>query len=370
MENTKYDFIIIGGGTSGCFLANRLSSSKSRPNVLIVEIGDDNSDIRNYSPYERFTNAFKEKLVHDYQTIPQTELDNKKLPYARGRGLGGSSLTNFMVYTRGSSVDYNAWSELVDDDNWNWENTQKRFQKIESFHNNIPKKNRKFICHKIFNQKEKGLINISYQWEKETSIIIEAAKERNYPLNLNVNSGNPIGISLSPVTSKDGMRFTSKMLLNKENENLTILSNTRVTKIIIENDKAIGIETINGKTILANNEVILCSGSIDTPKLLLLSGIGPEKELIKHDINIKKNIINIGENLKDHCGVVLSYSFRDGFSDRDTFSISPKKKEKSYKEWIKNKKGPLTEHNSSLNLIFVKNEKNYETEEFNNLSTE
>jgi choline dehydrogenase-like flavoprotein len=143
-----------------------------------------------------------------------------------------------------------------------------------------------------------------------------------------------------------------------------------VTKIIIENDKAIGIETINGKIILAKFEVILCAGSIDTPKLLLLSGIGPKKELIKHNIDVKKNIINIGENLQDHCGVSLSYLFCDNFSDRVKFSISSEEKQKAYKEWIKNKNGPLTKHNSSLNLIFVKDKKFYETNEFNNLSSD
>lgn len=146
----SFDFIIVGGrkvfscylgyltnkkiypgGTAGCLLANRLASSKKRPSILLIEIGGDNSDITNRIPYNRFLNAYtKPDLDHGYMTTPQSALDGKKLPYARGKGLGGSSLTNFGLYTRGASADYDRWAELVGDEDWGWQKMRERFKQV------------------------------------------------------------------------------------------------------------------------------------------------------------------------------------------------------------------------------------------------
>lgn len=112
-------------------MASRLASSKKTPSVLLVEIGDSDSDITDRIPYSRYLNAFtKPKLDHGYMTTPQSALDGKKLPYARGKGLGGSSAINFMVYTRGASADYDRWAKLAGDEDWGWQKTKERFKQV------------------------------------------------------------------------------------------------------------------------------------------------------------------------------------------------------------------------------------------------
>lgn len=110
-------------------MAKRLASSNKKPSVLLIEAGGDGSDINYRNPYQRLLNAFtKPELDYGYTLVPNPVLDGKSLPYARGKGLGGSSVVNFMCYTRGSASDYNRWAELVGSSDWNWENTEKRFK--------------------------------------------------------------------------------------------------------------------------------------------------------------------------------------------------------------------------------------------------
>jgi hypothetical protein len=129
-NNTVFFF---PGGTAGCLIANRLVSTKKTPSVLIIEIGD-HGDVKHRVPYARYLNVFtRPDLNYAYVTAPQTALDNKVLSYARGKGMGGSSMINFMVYTRGAAGDYDEWAKLVGSDDWSWNAALKRFHKVGCF---------------------------------------------------------------------------------------------------------------------------------------------------------------------------------------------------------------------------------------------
>lgn len=125
-----YDKVL--GGTAGCLLANRLASTSSKPSVLLVESGGDGSDENLRNPYERYMNAFiRPELSYGYSTTPQTALGGLSLPYARGKGLGGSSAVNFMVYASGPSRDFDHWADVVGDTTWGWKASKERLRRVK-----------------------------------------------------------------------------------------------------------------------------------------------------------------------------------------------------------------------------------------------
>lgn len=130
-SNSRGLKVAFKGGTAGCILARRLASAMTKPSVLLIEVGGDGADIEHRIPSERFLNAFtKPDLDHAYSTTPQQAIGGKTLPYARGKGLGGSTLINFMAYTRGSASYYDHWAQLVGSDDWAWNKTKERFKKV------------------------------------------------------------------------------------------------------------------------------------------------------------------------------------------------------------------------------------------------
>jgi choline dehydrogenase-like flavoprotein len=123
--------LILQGGTAGCLLGQRLASSTSRISILLIEIGDDNSDISTRVPFDRFSTLLtRPELDHGYSTVPQSALKNRKVPYPRGKGLGGSTANNCLLWAPGSSMDYDRWAELVGDENWGWVKTSARFKAV------------------------------------------------------------------------------------------------------------------------------------------------------------------------------------------------------------------------------------------------
>ncbi|TVY82721.1 Alcohol dehydrogenase [acceptor] [Lachnellula suecica] len=307
----SFDFIVVGGGTSGCVVARRLADSRSGPKVLLLEGGGPNNSPDLLLPAQRSTLVFTNpELNWGYKSIPQSQLNDREILCPRGRGLGGSSAVNFSCWLVGDKEDFNEWAELVDDPCWRWDGevgVKKRFRKIENVHNELTDEQAKYISREALDEhSHEGNVDLSYPkiWGQLEAWSIDAGKEYGQSeFNGDINSGNAVGFGLGPSTYYKGARVTAATAyLSNPPPNLTILTNSVVSKVLFNDSKrAIGVSTLSGLTFHASKEVVLSAGAFDTPKVLLLSGIGASIELAQHSIPIVHELPGVGKNLKDHC---------------------------------------------------------------------
>ncbi|CAH2051927.1 unnamed protein product, partial [Iphiclides podalirius] len=297
---TEYDFIVVGAGTAGCVLANRLTEIPDWK-VLLVEAGNNENfvmDIPILANYLQFTPA-----NWGYKTKPSSRycagFENQQCNWPRGKVVGGSSVLNYMIYTRGASNDYNRWQEMGNE-GWGWNDVLPYFKKVENF--NIPS----FDDPKYHGYE--GYLNIEnspYRTTKSKAWV-KAAQEMGFKYG-DYNGANPSGISFLQLSMKNGTRHSSsRAYLHPINErnNLHLSKNTMVTKLIFDKTKTkvigVELEKRNKKyKILAKKEVILSAGAINSPQLLMLSGIGPRKHLESMNIPVIKDL-PVGYNLMDH----------------------------------------------------------------------
>ena len=304
----KYDYIIIGGGSSGLVTASKLI--KHGFNVLIIEEGQKNNNpilkmpagwipMLSGSPYHKF-----------YKSIPQKQLNNRQHDIAQAKILGGGSSINGMVYMRGKPSDYKNWKIATADNLWDWESLLKNYIKLES---------NQRIKNKFHGQEGPLKVSDPGFIAEGSKIYIDTMKNLGLPFNDDFNNGNQYGTGYMQFTIDNGKRCDAvKAFLSPINHNdkLKIFLKTIALKIIIENKKAIGVEILHkGKLekVYANNEVILTAGSLISPKLLMLSGIGNEEELKKFDIKIIEKLNGVGKNLQDHHEVPFISKAKAGF---------------------------------------------------------
>ena len=306
-KNKNYDFIIVGGGTSGIITATKLI--KSGASVLIIEEGNRSNSLLLSMPAGWIKGLDGSPHLRFYKSIPQKQLNERQHDIAQAKTLGGGSKVNGMVYMRGKPSDYNRWEESTGDNNWNWNSIIKNFIKLENneriedqFHGNF------------------GSLKVSdpgYVAEG-SNIYIKTMQELGLPYNSDFNDGNQYGVGLMQFTIGDGKRCdVVKAFLKsvESNTNLDIQLNTVVTKVILENKKAIGVETISrGKQKIFNgNEIILTAGALVTPKILMHSGIGEEEHLKKFNIKVVENLKGVGKNLQDHHEVPVISKTKPGY---------------------------------------------------------
>lgn len=175
----KFDFIVVGGGTSGALLASRLSKAPAKPSVLLIEVGGAGLAAEYRAPYSRFVNAFAlPELDQGYTTVPQRGLGGREISYQRGMGLGGSTMLNFLVYTRGPKADWDRWATLVDDDEWSWKKVEERFKRLERFDDLTEDRDRKYVDPKKESHGYFGGLGISQPaLEDDVRITMEAGLE-------------------------------------------------------------------------------------------------------------------------------------------------------------------------------------------------
>ncbi|RFU30761.1 hypothetical protein B7463_g5582, partial [Scytalidium lignicola] len=372
---STFDFIIVGGDTAGCLLAKRLASTKKKPSVLLVEAGGDGLDTTHRMPANRFLNAFtKPDWDYNYVLTPNPVLDGKALPYARGKGLGGSSLINFMVYTRGATADYDRWAELVGSEEWTWQKSEERFKRIESISTDeLSPEVKKYVNIEPGSMGTDGPVQISLSSTLDAGlkISLESAAELDIPLNLNLNSGNPMGVGLDFLATKAGLRTTSASahIHSEKPDNLIIWTNAQVAKIVLEDKKAVGIETTDGRKASSTTEVILCAGAINSPQVLLLSGIGPAAELATLNIEVKHDLSGVGENLQDHCGSPIFHHLGHGVSDRVAFMFNPEKVKAAEDQWLRDHTGEMATAQHETALSFHKDPAVTNSKEFKALDS-
>jgi choline dehydrogenase-like flavoprotein len=246
-----YDFIIVGGGTAGCLLANRLSYSPSSPSVLLHEAGGTPSGDYLHAPFHRYhAVALRPDLDHGYVSEPEAALDGRTIAYTRGKGLGGSSILNFALYLYGSREDYDRWGEMVGDEAWKWENVKESFEKIEKYDFEGSRAYRHLADPSTNPHGTKGDLKIGLPPVLEKGVVeqLEALVGMGEKGNLDTNSGNPVGVGVFPSSySKEGRITSAGAFLLNPPDNLHIWTDAKVGKLVWEEEKVVGVVTEDGR---------------------------------------------------------------------------------------------------------------------------
>ncbi|OUS24631.1 hypothetical protein A9Q99_23985 [Gammaproteobacteria bacterium 45_16_T64] len=286
----EYDYIIVGGGSSGCVVAARLAEQHAG-SIVLLETGDATDRNPETMQADGFTDAFaNDNVMWDRLSAPQQDCRKRSLYLGSGTGMGGSGSVNGMVYTRGDKRDYDQWPS-----GWKWKDIAPFFTEVET------------------RLKVKPRAPTEY-----TETCIEAAKNAGFQQKDGLLDGDLCGFLGYQTMNYDGdQRRSSYMsfVRGQSLDNLTQITNARATRILFENKKAVGVEYIEKgirSTLRARKEVILCAGALETPKLLMLSGVGPNDQLAEFGIPEVLHVPSIGQNLQDHPNVCVFYKGRKG----------------------------------------------------------
>ncbi|KGO42353.1 Glucose-methanol-choline oxidoreductase [Penicillium expansum] len=368
MESTKntYDFVIVGGGPAGCALAVELAKTAQRPQVLLLEAGGRNDDRALRVDGKRWTTFMEGDMNWGYKTTPQEHCNGRELDYSRGKGLGGGSAINFGVYTVGARDDYNEWASIVDDDTFGWKEMQTRFKNLETFNGSVTlSENQKYANSVASDHGNSGVLHLSYaeDWEKDLSLSLDAFKAAGHKLNLDHNSGNPLGMAATINSAYKGKRTTAADLLSSAPENLVVVTDSPVQRILMQGKKAVGIETQSNQY-FASRDVILSAGSLDTPKILMHSGIGPAADLEKFNIPVVNDLPAVGQGLRDHYFVPLILARNPDTNDRNSFFQDPAAMEAAMKQWEDDNTGPWTRYSCQIGCGWFKSDRITSTPEF------
>jgi choline dehydrogenase-like flavoprotein len=246
----KFDFVIVGGGTSGCLLASRLSHARSAPSVLLLETGDSPSGDFLHAPFHRFhAVALRPDLDHGYTSEPEAQLHNRSIGYQRGKGLGGSSVLNFAVYLRGSREDYDRWGTLVGDEDWEWKSVKESFKRIESYDGEGSKGYKQFAEPGLHEHGTEGGLCVGLPPVLEEGVLpqMEALAQLGESINQDVNDGDPMGVSVFPQSYGKGGRSTSAAFLLDPPPNLEVWTGAKVEKLVWEGARVVGVVTEGGR---------------------------------------------------------------------------------------------------------------------------
>ena len=327
----EFDLVIVGAGSSGSVIAGSLAE-KTNLSILVLEAGgnDFRPDIK--VPIGYGMTFFNPKVNWCYVSTPQEHLNGRSLYVPRGKVLGGSASINAMVYLRGQKNDFDDWASFSSQD-LGWDSVRSTYDAIEGIRDNLGKQ-------KIH------VSDVSKDHELMVQDFIQSGERLGFRQNLDLNGNSSEGIGHYPISTRNGMRWTASDGFLKPAmrlRNLTVFKNSQVTKLITANGRVTDIEFLQGKSKLKKVKIrigaVLTAGAINTPHLLMLSGIGPGEALKSKGIEIVHEEKNIGQNLQDHLGIDYLYESNAASLNRVLGSWSGRIK--SAFKYLINRSGPF-----------------------------
>jgi choline dehydrogenase len=343
----KYDYIIIGAGTAGCVLANRLSQDLG-VSVLLIEAGRKDDYVWIHIPVGYLYCIDNPRTDWLYRTEADAGLNGRTLIYPRGKVLGGSSSINGMIYMRGQAPDYDQWAELSGDPSWRWDAVLPLFRKTEDYHGGADDFHGAGGEWRVERQR--------LNWEI-LNAFREAAAESGIPKTDDFNRGTNEGCGFFDVNQKKGLRWnTAKAFLRPASRrgNLDIMTGCHVRRLRIESTEqgkaCTGVEFEGGGRewfAEATRETLLCAGAIGSPQILQLSGIGPANLLSRLSIPVVHDLTGVGENLQDHLQIRMAFKIK-GAKTLNTMAGNWFGKMRIGMEYMVNRSGPMSMAPSQL----------------------
>jgi choline dehydrogenase len=336
----EFDVVVVGAGSAGCALAGRLTEDPTL-RVLLLEAGG-SDDVLEVQVPAGFYKTFRTRLDWNYTTEPQPGLGGRRLFWPRGKLLGGSSSINAMIYIRGAAADYDEWAELTGDKSWSYEHVLPLFRRMEDNARGADR------FHGVGGPLRVEDLRSPHPW---TRAVVQSAVAAGYPRNDDFNGATQEGVGQFQVTQKRGRRWSSAdayLHPAERRPNLTVRTGALTTRVLIENGRATGVEYRSGgrvHTVRATREVVLSGGAVNSPQLLMLSGIGPAAHLRDVGIDVVHDLPGVGGGLQDHPLVPVVWNVRSGKSLLRAESPS------GYAKWFGARRGPLTSNVGEAGLF-------------------